>query len=243
MDAGTSCNPSEKTPDTESGVFFSSPDALFASSGVWRANSLTTGEGPVCSTGYPALDRCLPGGGWPLAGLTEILSPAPGVGELRLLMPALARLVASREGWVAWIAPPYRPNAPALQQWSLPPSRLLVIHPRKPADVAWAAEQALGSGTCIAVVCWPRLLESARGALSIQPFLRRLQVTAAHRECWAVAMRHSTTAQTPSAAGLRIAIEAQGEQRDLALLKVRGGRPARVAGFDAGLDVDAGLVR
>jgi protein ImuA len=37
----------------------------------------------------------LPGGGWPQGVVTELLLPHPGVGELRLLAPALAASASS----------------------------------------------------------------------------------------------------------------------------------------------------
>ena len=43
------------------------------------------------STGFPALDEVLPDAGWPMGALTEILVPRAGAGELRLVLPALAR--------------------------------------------------------------------------------------------------------------------------------------------------------
>jgi protein ImuA len=46
----------------------------------------------VLASGHAALDAQLPGGGWPVGALTELLLPHPGVGELRLLAPALAAL-------------------------------------------------------------------------------------------------------------------------------------------------------
>ena len=47
---------------------------------LWRGRSAA--RVPTWSTGYPVLDAGLPGGGWPRAGLVEILTPQPGVGEL-----------------------------------------------------------------------------------------------------------------------------------------------------------------
>lgn len=250
------------TPAVSSGVFFSenpaetpvseqqlSLDAVFESAGLWRANALTHTDTPVCGTGYPALDACLPGGGWPIAGLTELLSGQSGVGELRLLMPALSAMAARQSGWIVWIAPPFLPNAPALQQWGLSPERMLVIHPRSPTDAAWAAEQALASGTCIAVLLWADLLERQatfttrhrQPAISMQQFSRRLQVAASTHRCWAIALRRKAARQQPSAATLRLYLNAHDGQRDVHLLKVRGGKPAVVTDFDAGVDVGAAM--
>jgi len=58
--------------------------------GVWRASQIGGGPRRVTASGFPLLDAQLPGGGWPHGVLTELLLPEPGVGELRLLAPALA---------------------------------------------------------------------------------------------------------------------------------------------------------
>ncbi len=70
----------------------SSFDDLLRHPGLWRAREQTgaTAESAALPTGYAALDRCLPGGGWPRQGLIEILVDRCGIGELSLLMPALA---------------------------------------------------------------------------------------------------------------------------------------------------------
>ena len=60
---------------------------------VWRGTDQAESPGRQGFTsGYPRLDRHLPGGGWPQHALTEILLEHYGSGELKLLMPALARL-------------------------------------------------------------------------------------------------------------------------------------------------------
>ncbi len=58
---------------------------------LWRASQLGAGRAAVTPSGFAALDAQLPGGGWPHRVLTELLLPHPGLGELRLLAPALLR--------------------------------------------------------------------------------------------------------------------------------------------------------
>ena len=41
--------------------------------GVWHAEGLPLAEEPTLSTGEAALDAALPGGGWPVGALTELL--------------------------------------------------------------------------------------------------------------------------------------------------------------------------
>jgi len=113
----------------------------------------TDPERGILSTGWEALDALLPGG-WPRGTLTEIVVPREGTGEVRLLLPVLARL--GRQGrWLAWIDPPYLPYAPALAAAGLALSRVLVIRAGAERDRLWAAVQCLRSGACGAVLAWP----------------------------------------------------------------------------------------
>ena len=177
------------------------------------------------ASGYPKLDRCLPGGGWPLAALTEILTEQYGIGELRLLMPALAKLSAeetqddaTEPGWIAWVAPPFQPYAPALQQCGIDLSRVLIVRPKNDSELLWSAEQALSSGTCAAVLLWPDVLDDQAS--------RRLQLAAEKGHSWAIAFRPLAARQQPSAAALRLELQSTGQGTRVHILKSRGGRPA-----------------
>ena len=196
---------------------------------VWRGSSRVDARAGLAS-GYPKLDRCLPGGGWPLAALTEILIGQYGIGELRLLMPALAQLsVAETEvhcdnsgeytepGWIAWIAPPFQPYAPALQQCGLDLSRVLIVRPKDDSELLWSAEQALSSGTCAAVLLWPDTLDNRAS--------RRLQLAAEKGHSWAIAFRPLAARQQSSAAALRLELQPTGQGTRVHILKSRGGRP------------------
>ena len=73
--------------------FFSSSTFAYAADlpdQVWRADALAAPQADTVSSGDAALDAQLPGGGWPAAGVTELLLAAPGSAELRLLAPLLA---------------------------------------------------------------------------------------------------------------------------------------------------------
>src|SRR2546429_8780390 len=86
--------------------------ALLDRPDIWRGQVLSRAGAPTLPCGFPGLDAELPGGGWPAGALTEILPAHEGIGELRLLGPALAGL--SRCGLrLVWIAPPHPPHAPA----------------------------------------------------------------------------------------------------------------------------------
>lgn len=199
-------------------------DKLLENPRVWRGHNQAHAAAGLAS-GYEALDRHLPGGGWPQNALTEILVDHYGIGELRLLMPALAALSTednsadcSEPGWIAWVAPPFQPYPPALQQWGIDLSRMLIVRPRDDSEMLWSAEQALASGTCAAVLLWPDRLDDQAS--------RRLQLAAEKGSSWAIAFRPPAARSEPSAAALRIELLANSEGTRVSILKSRGGRPA-----------------
>jgi cell division inhibitor SulA/protein ImuA len=202
----------------------SSIEKLLENPRVWRARSQPQpAEG--LSSGYARLDRLLPGGGWPRQALTEILIEQYGIGELQLLMPALASLCIEapgtepvEPGWIAWVAPPFQPYPPALQKCGIDLARMLIVRPRNPGEVLWSAEQALSSGTCAAVLLWPPVLDDQAS--------RRLQLAAEKGGSWAVAFRPLSARHEPSAAALRLELSADHRGTRLAILKSRGGSPA-----------------
>lgn len=199
---------------------------------LWRAGSRGDTAGwQGLTSGYPKLDRFLPGGGWPQHALTEILLEHYGTGELKLLMPALARLSQSDDsqadlgvaGWIAWVAPPFEPYPPALLQWGINLSRVLVVRPKTASEALWAAEQALASGNCAAVLLWSEVLDDAAS--------RRLQLAAEKGLSWAIAFRSLKALSQSSAAALRIRVMAGDRGTDLRIVKSRGGRPAIVQDY------------
>lgn len=195
---------------------------------IWRGQAGVAEAGcRGLASGYPKLDQCLPGGGWPRYALTEILLDHYGTGELQLLMPALARLSDPDDeieaGWIAWISPPFDPYPPALKQWGINLSRVLIVRPRTGKEALWAAEQALTSGNCAAVLLWSDELDDTAS--------RRLQLAAEKGRCWAIAFRSLAASSQPSAAALRIRIDAGLQGTDLGILKSRGGRPTVVRDY------------
>lgn len=191
--------------------------------GVWRGDQLAHAGASALPTGFAELDAHLPGGGWPRGALTEILLAREGIGELRLLLPALARI--SRENtWLAWVAPPHVPYAPALAASGIQLKRLLVTRPRTAADAWWTAEQAMRSGACSAVLAWLDTADERR--------MRRLQLGAETGHTWGVLFRPASAASSRSPAALRLKLEARGGDVLVHILKRRGGsldQPVRVA--------------
>lgn len=188
---------------------------VLARGDVWRGNRLAEPGGEVVSSGHAGLDTELPGGGWPLGNLTEILVDRSGIGEIGLLLPALRQLSAAN-GWLALVAPPWLPHAPAWTAAGIATERLLVVQPGKQG--AWCIEQLLKSGGFAGVLAWPEAGIDAR-------VLRRLQVAAEGQRVLAVLWRSTATAASPSPAPLRLALAAASDGLVLRILKRRG-RPA-----------------
>ena len=179
---------------------------------IWRGSSVARTE--TLSTGFSALDERLPGRGWPRSGLIEILVSRFGVGELTLLLPALAaltRLPMAR--WCVWVAPPLEPFAPSLAAQGVVLERVLVV--RSTDEAPWAFEQSLGSGACDIVMAWmkkPRAKE-----------IRRLQLAAERGRTLGVLFRPLQAARQSSHAVVRMAIEPATRGIRLTVLKSRGG--------------------
>lgn len=194
------------------------PQALaevLARGDIWRGDMLASLPGNAISSGHPELDVELPGGGWPQGNLTEILVDRSGLGEMSLLLPALAKLSADG-GWLALVAPPWLPHAPAWAAAGLALDRLVVI--RAGQQAAWCCEQLLACGGFAGVLAWPAAGIDAKA-------LRRLQAAAEGGPTFTWLWRPVALAATPSPAPLRIALAAGEGGLSVRILKRRG-RPA-----------------
>jgi hypothetical protein len=180
---------------------------------VWRAGHAPPAK--AVATGFTELDNLLPGGGWPRGALTEIHFEHEGMGEFRLLLPALAAL-SHGDRWIVLIAPPHIPYAPALARAGVNLSRLLLVHPRNQRDHLWAVEASLRSGACGAVFAW--LGNADTGSL------RRLQLAAEAGGTWGVLFQRREIKDSPAA--LRLELVAGGPKTMYVnVLKRRGGWP------------------
>jgi hypothetical protein len=179
---------------------------------VWRG-AAPGWAAPVVPTGFANLDAELPGGGWPSGALTEILGSCEGIGELGLLLPALARLTSAGKR-VVWLAPPHLPYAPALAAAGIDLAHLAVVRAPGRRDALWAAEQALRAGSCHALLAW---LRNAR-----YQELRRLAVAAEASHAFVALFRPREAARESSPACLRIALEPAAAALEARILKRRG---------------------
>jgi len=187
---------------------------------LWRADRwqrATASPTPVGPTGFAALDAQLPGGGWPLDSLIELLGE-PGSGEVALLAPLFRCSSAASQARcdVLWVAPPWCPYGPALQTLGLPLRHFTWIDPACPADAAWSAEQALRSGACAVVLWWSR--EPVANVT-----LRRLHLAAQAGGTPLFALRPATTRAQSSPAPLRLLLQSlAGRQMAVEVFKRRG---------------------
>ncbi len=197
---------------------------LLADARVWKlADPSAAPPRPVWSTGRSALDARLPGGGWPTASLVEVLIDDTGFGEVQLFLPALVacqRHAGAAGPWLVWIAPPHEPYAPALAQQGIDLSRLLIVRPAGAIEALWAAEQALSSGACAAVLLWLKGTDDR--------WLRRLKLAAETGGALGVLFRPERHRFESSPAALRLSMTRDEHGTRLELLKVAGGRPGVV---------------
>lgn len=204
-------------------------DAILAKPQVWRGQGNSSGFAAGLSTGHAELDVVLPGAGWPVGALTEIFVERPGIGELQLLMPAAAQLTRNAR-WLAMIAPPYLPYAPAMAACGINLQHFLLLNPQSKDEQAWAGEQLLLSGNCGAMLLWNDNLQDRA--------LRRLQHAAENSGALAMLFR-TRRAQPFSATALRLHVSRRKGRTVIQILKRRGGGlPGAVQ-----LDLHASLIR
>lgn len=195
---------------------------------LWRAHQLGRPHDTALASGFAPLDAQLPGGGWPVRALTELLLPHAGVGELRLLAPVLAAV--QRAGHrVMWFDPPATPCPWTLAALGLDLQQLVLVHARDglqgrarallPApDLLWALEHALKSGHAGAVLAW-------LPARVPPESMRRLQLAAQAHDGPAFVLRDTALQARPSPAPLRLRLAPAGPDELLLHIVKRRGPP------------------
>jgi protein ImuA len=185
------------------------PESLHPS--LWRASQLARSSTRCVDTGHAALSAQLPGSGWPTGVLIDLLQQQPGIGEMRLLRPALAAVAERR---IVLLQPPHPPQALALAALGVPPSQLIWLRADRTADALWAAEQVLRSGSCGALLFWQNQVRSDS--------LRRLHLAAQGGETLFFMMRPLAAGQDASPAPLRLALRPQAGGMEIDFVKRRG---------------------
>src|SRR5205823_12431590 len=132
-------------------------------------------------------------------------------GESCLLRPAPAAVARRR---IVLLQPPHPPQALALAALGVPPSQLIWLRAGRSADVLWAAEQVLRSGSCGALLCWQNQIRSDS--------LRRLHLAAQHGETLFFMLRPLAAGHDASPAPLRLALRPQAGGIEIDFVKRRG---------------------
>lgn len=179
---------------------------------VWRASQMGSFQTAATPTGYPALDSELPNGGWPSSTLIELLVQQAGIGEMRLLRPALQRIADSRR--IVLLRPPYLPQAAAWMSWGLSPDKLLWVKASRSADALWSAEQILRNGSCGALLFWE--------AHARPESLRRLLLAAQSSDMLFWMLRPQACMPHASPAPLRLSLQPASGGIDINIVKRRG---------------------
>lgn len=182
-------------------------------SGLW----LGSGGGKIKTeaTGWPQLDRALPGGGWPAGALTELYCPVEGIGEFSLLMPLIVRLTSAGKR-VVLVSPPHVPYSQALSERGVKLDKLVLLSPQSARETLWAAEQTLRCTAVGLVVAW--------AARAQDRDLRRLALAAETSGATAVVYRPTQEARSFSPAALRVLVKPAGAfSLHFEVLKSRGG--------------------
>ena len=209
---------------------------------VWRGADWIQAEAhaDARSTGFALLDQELPGQGWPRGQLVELLVDQPGIGELGLLLPALAAVTHAGRSCV-WVLPcpgriahPGRirqrpavrghgahalPYAPALVEAGIDLARNIFVKPLTTRESGWALEQSLRTAHLGALLGW---LPDSAGVDADFRALRRLHLLAQRHQALVFILRPTRCAQAPSPAALRLHLHNEGGQLQVRVLKRRG---------------------
>ena len=182
---------------------------------IHRATEIAHGVS-ARSSGFESLNAELPGEGWPVGMLTELITREAGIGELRLLIPLLRQLTRERKV-VILLAPPMVPYAPALASFGIDLDYLIVIQAANAADRLWAVEQTLKSASFGTLLAW---LPQKR---TRPEHLRRMQLAAQSATGPVFLFRQLQAQFENSPAPLRLLLLPRpNEQLSVQLLKRRG---------------------
>lgn len=183
---------------------------------LWRGREPNRNQRTLPS-GHARLDARLPGGGWPVGAVTELITGQAGLGEFSLLFPALST-VSHNGQWLVLIDPPWIPYPAALHGHGLALERLLLVHTSSTKESLWACEQALRSNQGGAVLAWPEQAGFAR--------LRRLQLAAETNAKLIFLFRPEQALHSVSPAALRLHLQSDATGTRIDILKCRSQQPA-----------------
>lgn len=180
---------------------------------VWRGSELAQAQEKTLATGHSLLDAQLPGRGWPLGNLVEVLQESAQQHVWQLVGPGLSQAMARQGEPAVLVHPPYQPFGPALREQGIVPERLLCVQADQHSARLWACEQALRCGDVCAVLAW---LPQARSEE-----LRRLHLCAQSSEKLLFVFKGCDARQHSSPARLRLLVQGS-DSLQVTILKRRG---------------------
>ncbi len=209
--------------------------------GVWRgadwqsalAQEQSTQQ--VVASGHAPLDAELPGGGWPVGAMSEILLPATAHPEWALIGKALVQALNGGGGVggtlqrAVLVSPPMEVFTPVMAHMGIAVQQLCCIQPdsmtyraqygckdsrANNASRIWVTEQALKCRDASAVLAWLPDAESQA--------LRRLQLLAAQQRRLLWVFRPERVRTQSSPAPLRLSVAVQGQSLRVQIIKRRG---------------------
>lgn len=192
--------------------------SLVAHPQLWRGNQVSH-QVKALSSGHLALDDVLPGNGWPIGAVTELVHDTAGCGELSLLLPVLARL-SQKNQRIVMVDPPWIPYPAALHGRGLALEKLLLVRSQNRSESLWACEQVVRGISGGAMLAWPDAMSFSE--------LRRLQLAAESTRKVVFLFRDQKAINVSSPAVLRLRLTADEGDLQIRVLKCRGRRSAAV---------------
>lgn len=191
----------------------------------------------IISTGCPAWDALLPGGGFRQGSLVEWLADGDGTGRQTLALHVARQ--ALRKGGVVVVLDRERSFfPPAVFHWGIPPESLIVVQPSNPGEQLWALEQSLRCRAVVAVLA---------GLEKLDPLaFRRLQLAAEQGGGVGLLFRPGWVRHEPTWAEVRFWVEPRpGGRSDrrrvkIEVLRLRGGLAG--GGIELEIDDETGAV-
>ena len=194
--------------------------------GDWQSANDESHGARVQPSGHAALDAELPGGGWPVGAMTEILLPATAHAEWSLVGAALAQVLGRQTHQRAvLVSPPWQVFTPFAEWAGIAARQLCCIYPTQTsgraskgcsadADSVWVSEQALKCRDVCVVLAWLPHAQSQA--------LRRLQLLAAQQRqlLWVFRPEQARTQSSP--APLRLCLKVQEKTLQVRMIKRRG---------------------
>lgn len=181
---------------------------------IWRANqqsNFVKGN----STGFKELDQALQGG-FPEHGVVDIDTPI-GIGEIRLLLPALRARQQQHERLLVFISAPMQINGEMLAEYGFPLEQVLIIQPQNVEHALWSAEQCLRSGCAHSVLLWHQELEISQA--------KRLQLAAEQGDALHFIFRHQHQLSLSLPVNLAMKLRPHRQGINIQVTKRKGGWP------------------